>query len=63
MARKITIVVFVTCTMLSLNADIDVWHEPAVSILISTLKMVAKFYSETSVTTKQHGITTQKSTL
>lgn len=49
--------------MLSRNADINVWEEPAVSVLVSTLKMKAKVYSETSVTTELHGVTTQKSTL
>lgn len=44
-------------------ADVNVWEEPAVSILVSTLNMEAKFYSETSVNTKLHGVTTQKSTL
>ena len=48
--------------MLSRNADIKVWDEPSVSILVYTLKMEAKFYSETSVTTQLHGVTTQKST-
>lgn len=50
-------------TVLSRNADINVWEEPAVSILVSTLKMEARVYSETSVTTQLHSVTTQKSTL
>ena len=41
-------------TALSRNADINVWEEPAVSILVSTLKMEANVYSETSVTTRRH---------
>ena len=49
--------------MLPRNADINVWEEPAVSIVVSTLKMEAKVYSETPVTTQLHSVTTQKSTL
>ena len=48
---------------MSRNADVNVWKEPAVSMSVTALKMEAKLYSETSVTTQLHGVTTQKSTL